>query len=154
MYLEINDSVINVLKGFVQDEIKKPEAGGIILGYAQEDNNYIITDASVPGKGDKGSRFSFTRNRNRAQEIINYHFKLSKGKKIYLGEWHTHPENNPNPSNLDIRELEKQYRTSTLNSEVIFMVIVGYKSTFVGKMDKTGFSPFLSIPGNKETKFG
>ena len=44
---------------------------------------------------------------------------------LYLGEWHTHAENNPSVSNLDDNAMRCLISSSKLNSDSLLMMIVG-----------------------------
>ena len=78
-------------------------------------------------------------------QIINKIFKDSKGKKIYLGEWHTHPEDYPTPSGLDKKSILEQIRGNILNSETIFMLIIGRKGLYISYVEKTGIKTEKNI---------
>ena len=119
--IKISEEVFEIMKSFIQDENHKPEAGGILIGHYLEDNNYSITDVSSPSELDKSSRFNFTRSKKNAQKIINKIFKDSKGKKIYLGEWHTHPEHHPSPSATDLNEWHKICRQR--QTPMVFLIV-------------------------------
>ncbi|HTG65019.1 MAG TPA: Mov34/MPN/PAD-1 family protein [Flavobacterium sp.] len=136
--IKLSEEVFEKMKLFIQDQSQKPEAGGILIGHYLDNNNYSITDVSLPSKHDKSSRFNFTRSKKNAQKIINEFFKDSKGKKIYLGEWHTHPEDYPAPSGLDKKSILEQIRGNILNSEIIFMLIIGRKGFYISYVEKTG----------------
>ncbi len=136
--IKITEDVFEKMKIFIQDEKHKSEAGGVLMGYFLEDNNYSITDVSSPSELDKSSRFTFTRSKKNAQKIINKIFKDSNGKKIYLGEWHTHPEDYPTPSSLDKKSILEQIRGNILNSEIIFMLIIGRKGIYISCVEKAG----------------
>ena len=103
--LRIHSEVILIFEKYKQEGINKKESGGVLSGFYLDDYSYRITDASEPSKLDKSSKFSFNRAKESAQEFINNLFKKSKGKKIYLGEWHTHPEDIPTPSYIDIKSI-------------------------------------------------
>ena len=143
--IKISEEVFEKMKSFIQDENHKPEAGGILIGHYLEDNNYSITDVSSPSELDKSSRFNFIRSKKNAQKIINKIFKDSKGKKIYLGEWHTHPEDYPTPSGLDKNSILEQIRGNILNSETIFMLIIGRKGLYISYVEKTGIKTEKNI---------
>jgi integrative and conjugative element protein (TIGR02256 family) len=143
--IKISKEVFEKMKSFIQDENNKPEAGGILIGHYLEDNNYSITDVSSPSELDKSNRFNFTRSKENAQKIINKIFKDSKGKKIYLGEWHTHPEDYPTPSGQDKKSILEQIRGNILNSETIFMLIIGRKGIYISYVEKTGIKTDKNI---------
>lgn len=125
------------LTAFIQDDYKKPESGGILIGYFQENNSYIITDFTKPGHEDKQSRFGFVRSKKNAQKEVNFFFKESEGKKIYLGEWHTHPEDFPSPSSTDKASIWDRIQKDRINAETIFMIIFGRKGIYISAVNKS-----------------
>lgn len=126
------------MQAYIQDNHSKEEAGGIMLGYCIDKNNFSIIEVTVPNKGDKRSRYSFWRSSVLHQRFLNKLFKMSKGKTIYLGEWHTHPEDVPNPSGLDRKSIVEQIRRSELNSDTIFALIMGNKGLHLSMVKKEG----------------
>jgi integrative and conjugative element protein (TIGR02256 family) len=138
LVLKIPIELLKSLITYIQDDKVKPESGGILIGYYIKENIYSITNVSFPNNEDKSSRFGFIRSMKNAQKTIDNYFHESKGKKIYLGEWHTHPEESPTPSLIDICSMIKQYTFNSLNSKVIFMIIVGIKRIYIAKVDKKG----------------
>ena len=100
--------VLILISKFIQSKQKQHEAGGILLGQVKE-NNIYITRVSFPSNQDKSSRFSFSRNKDYAQAIIDFEFHNSNKRTIYLGEWHTHPEELPTPSTTDRKMIKDQF---------------------------------------------
>ena len=141
--IKISFEVLEEMFHYIQNDNNKPEAGGILIGHDLEDHNFSITDISIPSVYDKSSRFNFTRSKKNAQKILNKFFKESNGKKIYLGEWHTHPEDYPTPSLLDNKSILERMQRDVLNSEIIFMIIVGRKKFYIS---------FVKIDGIKNEK--
>lgn len=125
----IEENVENLFLNFVQIKDRN-EQGGILLGKVK-DNEIIICRASIPTEFDRSSRFSFDRNKKSAQMIIDYEFLNSQGKIVYLGEWHTHPENYPTPSQTDLKMIKTQFEKNTLNESFLIMIIVGLKNKYV-----------------------
>jgi len=125
--VKIANEVLNKMLQFKQLTYEKPESGGILLGYYIENSSFILTDITTPSSFDKSSRFNFTRAKRSAQKAINKYFRRSGGKKIYLGEWHSHPEDLPTPSILDCKSIKEQIKFNKLNSDIIFMIIIGIK---------------------------
>ncbi len=144
--LKFLPEVISKLTEHIQNDPAKPESGGILIGYSLETGHYSITDITVPGKGDRQSRYSFVRSVKRAQNILDLHFKKSKGKKIYLGEWHTHPEDNPHPSSTDKNSILERIRKDKIHSDTIFMIICGTETIYIQKVKKSGLQESLYIP--------
>ena len=144
-YLKVAANVILKMFQYIQDDEVKPEAGGLLLGYYIDQNNFSVTDISVPTRGDKRSRYYFYRSRKTAQKVVNELFRKSSGKKIYLGEWHTHPENYPNPSRLDRKSIINQMRVDCLNSDKIFSIIIGERGLHLSMVTHKGIKAEISL---------
>lgn len=136
--LRVDPKVMELLLKFVQDDHTKPEAGGILIGYYIDDYSFYITDLSIPTENDTSTRFSFLRSFISAQKFIKSLFTGSKGKKIYLGEWHTHPEKHPIPSSTDLVSFKDQLKKNLLNSNFIFMIILGTEGLYVAIYGNAG----------------
>ncbi len=57
----------------------------------------------------------FFRNVKKAQRIAEHAWKESNGERLYLGEWHTHPEDVPSPSRDDRTLLKNMLKHSRMN---------------------------------------
>lgn len=136
--ISISTNVLDIFDKYIQDTIEKKESGGILLGQVVDNNIYVMR-ASVPNKFDKSGRYKFIRNKKAAQILIDYEFINSKKKTIYLGEWHTHPENIPTPSKVDIRMLEQQFNNNNINEKYLLLIIKGCQKTYVGLYDGERF---------------
>lgn len=143
--VRISKELIFEMATFIQNDNKKPESGGILIGYYQEKDSYIITDFTQPRKGDKQSRYEFVRSKKNAQKVLITLFRESDGKKIYFGEWHTHPEDNPTPSGTDTSSIIKRIQNDRINSETIFMIIFGRKSFYISSVNKFGIQMARNI---------
>ncbi|MBU4046695.1 MAG: Mov34/MPN/PAD-1 family protein, partial [Gammaproteobacteria bacterium] len=62
----------------------------------------------------------------------------SQGTVRYLGEWHTHPEDHPHPSNLDRTEWQR-LSAGRRDKRPLLAIIVGRKSLYVGLSPNTGY---------------
>ena len=125
---------MNLIERFKQTHKKDSEAGGILLGQVTEKNVYILK-VTIPNKFDSASRCSFDCNKDAAQIIINYEFFNSGQKTIYIGEWHTHPEDYPNPSVVDNKMIDKQYFKNKLNEPFLILIIQGLKGLYAAIFD-------------------
>jgi len=134
--LKITDTVLKRMLLFKQDTINKKESGGVLIGYYIDQNYFSVLDVTTPTSYDKSSRNNFTRRKESVQKSINELFKQSGGKKIYLGEWHTHPEKKPIPSGLDKRSILEQIKLNRLNSNIIFMIIIGTEGIHISSVKK------------------
>ncbi|MDM1537664.1 Mov34/MPN/PAD-1 family protein [Myroides odoratimimus] len=129
--ISLSKEVVSIFKKYIQNDAKKPESGGIITGKIYE-NLVDILNCSEPSHLDKRSRYNYNRSHKSAQIYINEKFEESGGREIYLGEWHTHPEDIPIPSDTDIKSFNKTLTKNVLNSDVHFMIIVGRTAIYLG----------------------
>lgn len=105
------------------------EACGILIGTHSIDELIItITFATEPDNNDKRSRFSFKIKSNRHNKTLQKRFSKSGNREVYLGTWHTHPEDHPNPSKCDTDDWLKQYSINRDLFESMLFVIIGIKT--------------------------
>src|SRR4030065_2453388 len=97
--LIIRESVLQTMHSG-KDKAGLKEIGGILLGTVYTSHCEIVR-ATIPNKYDKCGRTDFVRSKRGAQLEIIHEWKNSTGTIIYLGEWHSHFENNPTPSLVD-----------------------------------------------------
>jgi len=140
MNVHISKSVMNIIENYKQFKKNDNEAGGILFGQIMENNVYIMK-ASTPNKFDKASRYSFVCNKDAAQIIIDFEFKNSGGKTIYFGEWHTHPENKPTPSSIDINMIKSQFFKNKINEPFLFLLIQGITDVYFVLFDGKELKP-------------
>ncbi len=121
------------------------ESGGVLLGKKDiNDNTYYITNISRPSKFDISSLFSFVRSKDSAQRIINKSWQESGGVINYLGEWHTHCEITPSPSQTDKRLVKQIFKDQSNSFNHYFMIILGSEGgLFIGAIDSTRGDGFL-----------
>ncbi|SET28007.1 integrative and conjugative element protein, VC0181 family [Marinobacter segnicrescens] len=96
-----------VIAAFQQARQKKfeNERFGVIIGSKNKDDEcYWIEHLTKPHPGDQSSFTSFTLEDPAHQAIVNQKFIESEGHLAYLGTWHTHPEQFPEPSSVDRRD--------------------------------------------------
>lgn len=99
-----------------------PELGGQLFGVISDEGTIEVTLATGPRRQDKKSRFLFIPSRFHEKREIGAQFK--KGLH-YLGDWHTHPEPAPTPSNLDLSSMMDCFSKSRHQHSSFIMVIVG-----------------------------
>jgi integrative and conjugative element protein (TIGR02256 family) len=97
------------------------EAGGQLFGTINAEQ-VCVTEASGPYAGDERSRYRYRSNPAAAQRAIEERHKRGL---FYLGEWHTHAEDNPSASSLDDDAMRRLISSSRLNSDALLMMIVG-----------------------------
>lgn len=77
------------------------ETGGILLGHDHESRELMeVTRAGDPGPGARRERRRFLRDLEHAQELADIAYE--EDGSVWLGEWHTHPNESPLPSPRDL----------------------------------------------------
>lgn len=131
-----------VINQYRQDNSRKPEAGGILLGYRRKEHLHIVL-ATVPQVGDRRRRFWFSRSSKLHHQVAVRKWEESDGTMDYLGEWHTHPEVSPTPSSLDLSEWRKICHK---RSNSMFFMILGLSGAlWVGLSGCEDFKPCNQI---------
>ncbi len=64
---------------------------------------------------------------------------MSGQTRFYIGEWHTHPENNPHPSQTDYASIIKSFASAQLSVPLLVMIIVGTKHIYFNVYDGGNF---------------
>ncbi len=124
-HFHISERALQVIHQHIQDELYKNEAGGVLLGrHILGSDDIIVDTVTEPMPGDKRERFRFFRSQYFHQYLIDRMWKESRGTCTYLGEWHTHPEQDPEPSDIDRLDWSQRLRRDQF-TEPIFFVIVG-----------------------------
>lgn len=119
----IDPNALELMISFQQDQMKKPEAGGILLGKVRGSHLEVV-EVTTPSIQDKQSRFMFERSSLPHKEIANDRWQSSLGTVRYIGEWHTHPEDFPTPSALDISEW-KDLARNRVDKRPLLAIIIG-----------------------------
>lgn len=132
------DAVANLLR-HRQCNASDSESGGVLLGRVLLDGGTIVDAALGPNRADKRSRFYFDRDRRSAQTQVNEIWARSEGTKNYLGEWHTHPEDDPSPSLLDRMEWIRISRSVQSPKGSLIFIIVGRKTINVWESGRDGW---------------
>ena len=113
---------------YQQKYLHLPESGGVLIGRVLTDSNNVVIDlVSEPCSHDKQKRFAFFRS-NAHQDILTQVWQKSNGTLNYLGEWHTHPEEHPTPSQTDFKNWYKKLKSKGIDTLFLYFIIIGTKS--------------------------
>jgi len=126
--LLIEPEVVSCLMKFRQLKVETPESGGILLGYRKSIHLHV-TQLSYPNRDDKQTRFSFFREAKNHEELAVKRWVETNETLDYLGEWHTHPEDHPQPSLVDLKSWRE---ISSLRAKPMVFLIIGRKSNWFG----------------------
>jgi integrative and conjugative element protein (TIGR02256 family) len=126
--LLIEPQVLERLAGFRQMATSAPEAGGILMGYRRGPHTHV-TEPTLPAARDVQRRFGFFRHATHHQRVALRRWKESGETMDYVGEWHTHPEDDPLPSRVDLKHWREIVQAS---SKPMVFLIVGRVSNWCG----------------------
>lgn len=130
-YLIISLKALSILEKHAQHNLLLSEAGGILIGKVRPPH-IEITHATEPSHKDYQTRFQFIRRGlHHIQETV-CRWKESQYTETYIGEWHTHPQDNPTPSPIDISSWRSKLSG---NNRREIMIIVGRNKHWVGLWD-------------------
>lgn len=133
--LHFSEAVMAVFRANVQTG-RRPESGGILLGTVH-DHGMLITHATVPSRFDQRQPMFFSREARGHRAVAHRLWRASGGTTRYLGDWHTHPEDVPSPSGIDLREWRK-LAVARNDERPALSVIVGRHALHVELMHSTG----------------
>lgn len=119
--LWIAPTALQHMNRHIQSKPWATEAGGQLFGTINVEQ-VCVTEVSGPYPGDERSRYRYRSNPAAAQCAIEE--QHNRGL-LYLGEWHTHAEDNPSASSLDDDAMRRLISSSQLNSDALLMIIVG-----------------------------
>lgn len=132
-------SAVDNLLSNRQLHASSPETGGVMLGRLIVGSADIVVDQVIgPLAEDRRSRFAFFRPKKQAQQIVDQAWNSSNGTRIYLGDWHTHPEDIPTPSAQDLRNWKLICEGAVFEQESLLFLIAGRVSIRVWELCKGG----------------
>ena len=106
-----------------------PESGGVLLGTVHE-RGLLVTVATTPTRLDRQFRYLFERLPFGHRAIARRLWRSSDGKTRYIGEWHTHPQDIPTPSGIDLDEWQA-LASVRIDRRPLLAVIVGRKALHI-----------------------
>lgn len=134
--IKFSENVIQTVFNYIQVSCFSREAGGVLLGREEIDTGNIVIDvATEPSSGDKRSRYSFYRKDD--SHIQRYELENRQNRNIYLyiGEWHTHPEEIPHYSSIDSDNWKNIGHQDTVN-DFQYHLIAGTDGLCIWKFRK------------------
>ena len=134
----LTEAALAVFNTYRQTGADDLEAGGLLIGRTITDSDDIIVDvATEPSPDDIRTRFSFMRQQEPAQMLVDQHWENSNGTLNYLGEWHSHPEDIPSPSDVDLADWCRVVGSAQHADSLLFL-IVGRTHICLWEMGKCG----------------
>jgi integrative and conjugative element protein (TIGR02256 family) len=126
--IKLVTSVVDLMNSYKQLNIRDCEAGGILIGREnKETGNIIVEYATEPYHKDIRTRNFFYRKDKKHILFYKKLYKENNGIYAYIGEWHTHPEDFPDYSCLDINNWRGIANINDDKYKVYYHIIVGNK---------------------------
>ena len=113
--VNVNQEALDFIQGLIKGN-PKIETGGVLAGYIEANGDVVITNASEPGPKALKLATKFEKDVEFCQNFLDKLYIESNKKVVYIGEWHSHPSENNQPSGTDIKSLsaishQKEYLT-------------------------------------------
>ena len=121
LIMQIEEAVLTHLYANAQRGCWSREAGGQLFAAVKKDY-WVISKATGPGSTDFRSRFAFRPDRKAEKAEI---LTLFQAGLHYVGDWHTHPQDDPSPSHTDLRNIAETVQASEHSLPGFLLVIVG-----------------------------
>lgn len=134
-YVYFNPSVLKVFERHLQGD-SGTEAGGILLGHARGKHLEVL-EASEPTPQDLRLRYFFERMIHGHKSLAERRWHETGGLVRYIGEWHTHPQDSPSPSRVDLAEWHILAK-DRIDRRPLLAVIVGRQNLYVELMYSNG----------------
>lgn len=126
--IKINNDILIPIYDYRQLRPNDCEAGGMLIGSViRNSNDIIVEDLTLPIKEDIRSRVKYVRS-EKHNELLEQKWIESQYTKMYFGEWHTHPQNDPFPSSQDIKNWINLMKKSKTEAEILVFLIAGNAS--------------------------
>ncbi|HDY7718953.1 TPA: Mov34/MPN/PAD-1 family protein [Vibrio vulnificus] len=121
--LRVNKQVYECWLKHRQMKPKDTEQFGALIGSRGEGERSIWIDrCTTPQKKDVSQRAWFVMKDPVHQKTIDKAFENSSGELGYIGTWHTHPQNVPEPSSIDLNDWE-QCTLRNPDRQLVFAIV-------------------------------
>jgi integrative and conjugative element protein (TIGR02256 family) len=120
---------VDQLNAYAQHEGN--ELCGVLTGSQVGEYRFRISKVSPPCVVRNG-RYRCELDAAQGNDFIIQDYEVSGQTRFYIGEWHTHPENNPQPSQADYDSIVKSFALAQLSAPLLVMIIVGTKDIYYG----------------------
>ena len=121
--VDILPEIFQEINNWIQVNDDAPESGGFILGYKHKiTGNISLECVTCPQSLDIRSRINFRIKDPKHKLLL---LRAQAKKSFYMGVWHTHPQNIPDPSPTDWKDWNDTLMIDKTASEYMFFLICG-----------------------------
>lgn len=136
--LIIVEHAVEQMVSFAQRRWWDAEAGGVLLGrHLLDSHDTVVDEVTAPQSSDRRSRFSFFRSKGH-EALAQLRWHQQAGTSAYLGLWHTHPESDPTPSQIDCSDWKQAVSGDIFEGDRLFFPIVGTNNIRVWTLSRRG----------------
>lgn len=142
--VELEDAVIERLLDFRQMSWRQHERGGQLFGEIVG-SHVVVSDITGPRSADRSGLNWYEIDQAAAQAEIDERY--TRGLN-FVGDWHSHAQRNPGPSDRDFRSMRSLFATSRHGLNAIVMLIIGTETNPAtwwcsahGRFDFVHFAP-------------
>lgn len=133
------DIVIEITEEVVEDiarrvQVDGPEDVGVIFGSVIEGGHIRINKLSETCALQR-TKYKCILDASIANEVIKEEFENSNQTRVFVGEWHTHPEEYPTPSYMDVQSIAKDFKTVGEGVGGLILLIIGQKGNYYAFYD-------------------
>ncbi|MCE5311437.1 MAG: Mov34/MPN/PAD-1 family protein [Acidobacteriales bacterium] len=100
------------------------ESGGVLIGYWAK-QQVIIVAATAPGPDAHHTSARYVPDQAHDEQQVAQAYNASRRRYIYLGDWHTHPNQDPYLSEDDCRTLAHIAAHGPARATVPIMIVLG-----------------------------
>jgi integrative and conjugative element protein (TIGR02256 family) len=101
------------------------ETGGCLMGYRDINGDMVIVDIVGPGPDADHQAYEFAGNTKWQDDEVKRIFDAHDGDVTYIGDWHTHPNQNTLLSEKDIKCLDVIATTKEAYCPKPLMLVLG-----------------------------
>lgn len=127
-YVLIHADCMERMLRYTRGPERELEAGGIFLG-SYRGPHIEIMSITEPLLGDRRGRYVFDRNDPGHQAAAKSAWEKSGRTTTFTGEWHTHPEEVPTPSAVDLGTWKGLMKKS---KDPLAFIILGWSRNWYG----------------------
>lgn len=136
--LIIVEHALKQMQAFAQRRWWDREAGGVMMGrHLLDSHDVVVDEVSTPQNTDRRSRFNFFRS-YKHEQVARQRWLQEQSTSAYLGLWHTHPEPDPTPSDVDWNDWKQAVAGDTYEGNRLFFPIVGTQCIRVWTLSHRG----------------
>lgn len=127
MRFQMFKGALGMITAEARASIDGQETGGILLGHDHPSDGLIqVTEAGDPGPNARRSPKRFLRDLDHARRLGDHAYE--RDGSVWLGEWHTHPNEGPLPSPRDLATYLRLLSDESLGFEHFASIIVTAES--------------------------